>query len=374
MQPNTTDDAIHYFAAPTLVSLHFRYWGIDDEDSTTLHARPPIFESLLKQVVLAAPGLREVSLASDEYLPWSLTAFSGSRSLSSITIHIPLFDEIYSLTSLASLTELSLHNLGAPDASDMAVFQHFRSLEKVTLEGEPVYMAGILAQVAKSPSTIRRLDIHNDTGCSTTEMYDLFRVIKSHFDTSLEELAIDIPWDELLLTAESYAAFLLDFIRPLLGLRNLRVFDVVAEGVCCVLAWTNEVICAMASAWPRLTSLSVMWDCDYEYVCKPTLQCLPHLARSCPDLRDLYIMDIDWIWPATMDSQSISPHGLRTIKTYVDSDGSPAPNKRPASDVGRLLDRLFPSLDTGAMLCHARDKVRWKEVIEHVYHLQRARA
>ncbi|KZT68264.1 hypothetical protein DAEQUDRAFT_766447 [Daedalea quercina L-15889] len=371
IQMDPADNNILYLVNPSL-----RYLGFSCEDtsatiaSTTVGPCVSPFDSLLHEVATATPYLREFCLELDD-ASCSLAPIVAWRNLRHIDLAAPSVGlgqcaQLTALSRLDGLTHLSLCGLGQLGTDDVQAFRQFRTLEELFCEGETTSITRVLEQFGKSASTIRKLRVKVSAG-SDIDVLGLTDVIKTHFDASLRELSFQVCCGKLQPT-NSGVSFL-DLIRPLLDMRDLRVVSLQTDGSSST--WCNEVLCAMASAWPAVVSLEVLWAVSDDR--GPTLQCLPHVARCCPHLRRLCLTSVGCTWDASLNVVSPASHGLQTLSTIRDLRIPTNPDKSVA-DIALFLDRLFPSLDTSEIPSSAPPlSTRWREVVGLVRELRRAR-
>lgn len=161
-------------------------------------------------------------------------------------------------------------------------------------------------------------------------------IVHAGFSTSLE----DVTEDSVPLQTDGDAPLPPEPIRPLLEIRNLRTIYMCTWSPCAI---SDDNLCMMADAWPNLVSLTVQWCAeDSESADTPSLDCLPHLARSCPHLQRLSITYVALTVADDIDTYPVMSHCLSELSIV---DTLSYPEEIGAEEVALLLDRIFPCLD-----------------------------
>jgi hypothetical protein len=126
-------------------------------------------------------------------------------------------------------------------------------------------------------------------------------------------------------------------LKPLLTLKNMVTLNITSP-----IHITNATVGDMASAWPKLESLTLR---NGGRTCGITLEGLIPLAMRCPSLRylaiPLNVSSSDNLSTTTMDSQIVRPMALTSIMLYGSAEddvwGEPVP-------IAIFLGNLFPNL------------------------------
>jgi len=376
-QSRLSDHDILHLISPSLHHLIFSYDGFASSIVPADSGTECMFllDTLLQQVAVAAPSLRRLCLASpDTTIPCAFVPFSVCRSLRQVDISartlVGRCTYLSALTSLQNLTTLALSGLRTLEDDDVKALRGFSTLEHIFLEGDCASLGCVLLHVGRSPSTIQKVDI-SVFGYNTEKLAAL-SVIVSQFSASLEELCLDTLIDEEIRLNISNP-LPMAVIQPLLSMGQLRtVYWSGAFVPPSSAGWSTEDFCAMASAWPKLISLVILWESWPQTVPSPTatLECLPHIARVCPCLRVLRITTMKWTWAADLDAYPIMSHGLKTLDIVTDITEDTSAVQRTVADAAFFLDRLFPYLDT------RKDELATqmsKDVFKHIRTLQAAR-
>ncbi|KAH9924439.1 uncharacterized protein B0H18DRAFT_1119969 [Fomitopsis serialis] len=214
---------------------------------------------------------------------------------------------------------------------------------------------------ATSDATLCELEVKNGISYSFDRqtVTDLLSVIKSHFSVSLRELTLSsLPLE----STHGGASSPLHPI-PVFALRNLHTVRISTPSR---IALSNEDLYTITSAWANLVSLHIRWSAgDSVVVARPTLDCLPRIARSCPNLRVLYVSSMDLTFAAGLDTYPILSHHLDYLGIQSTSDRQ----KIDVVDVALFLDRLFPFLDAKMLrhLYEQRDR-EGQTSLARVYH------
>ncbi|KAH9924436.1 uncharacterized protein B0H18DRAFT_432041 [Fomitopsis serialis] len=380
-QSHLSDHDILHFISPSLHYLIFNYDGYATSIVSADSGTECLFllDTLLQQVAAAAPSLRRLCLAAHETMPCAFVPFSVCRSLRQVDISartlVGRCTYLSALTSLQNLTTLALSGLYTLEDDDVKALQGFSTLEQIILEGDCASLGSVLLHVGRSPSTIQKVGI-SVIGYNTEKQAALMAIIVSQFSASLEDLRLNTLIDEDI-PLHNTIPLPMTVIRPLLSMGQLcNVYWAGGFVPPSSAGWSNEDFCAMASAWPKLISLVILWDSWPQTRAVPsptvTLECLPHIARACPCLRMLRITTLKWTWAADLDAYPIMSHRLERLDTdiYTTEDNS-APG-RTVADTALFLDRLFPYLDARDNELAPQPQMS-KDIFKHICTLQAAR-
>ncbi|KAH9924459.1 uncharacterized protein B0H18DRAFT_1119984 [Fomitopsis serialis] len=340
------DHDVLYFVSPSLRSLSFRFF--DDVNTVTENidgvTRKFLYETLCEQVATAAPGLETLTVMSYA-TPYYFVPFGKCGGLREVAITGQPSQYTHGLGALSSLDNLT--RLHLRDASELGqdVVQElpgFRGLKAVRIEGDPRSICRVLMGFATSDATLCEIEVEIRTpySCDPQTATDLLSTIKSHFSVSLHKLTLsNLPLE----STHGDASPSLHPLPLLFGLRNLHtVYLFIPSRI----AVSDEDLCAITSSWANIVSLRIRWKTAGDVVmARPTLDCLPRIARSCPHLRMLYVSSMDLTFAAGLDTYpSLSHHldflGIESISDRQEID---------VMDVALLLDRLFPFLDIKAL-------------------------
>ncbi|KAH9830735.1 uncharacterized protein C8Q71DRAFT_862190 [Rhodofomes roseus] len=303
-----------------------------------------IFEALCERIAAAAPHLEVLSLTALDRAPYYFAPFANCRSLRTVTIYGGILSASHCvhLQTLSSLPHLSKLSVGSFNMVQDVVpgFQNFDALRELSVSGGSTSIGHVLTAFASLNAAIRSLKIDIEPSCSLRTVgkaVGLMNIVKSRFSSVLEDFTLDgVP-----LGWSGSAAPPLEPIQPLLDVRNLRTIYFVCHSYPSKLS--DGDLCMMATAWPELVSLTLLWQHDRTMgVVTPSLACLSHISRSCPHLKTLKISHMTLTFTGGVDTYPVLSHRLSHL--YIEKSASD-PQDICVLDVALFLDRLFPNLD-----------------------------
>lgn len=150
-------------------------------------------------------------------------------------------------------------------------------------------------------------------------------------------------------------------IGPLFDIDTLEDVDIHLRGE--AIAWQDDDVLVIATAWPRLRALAIFWDANTdraEDAHAHSLDTIALFARYCPHLRSLQLGHVRFT--STQVAMSL-PHDLRTLVLWH----SPMTCEDPR-EIAQFLDRLFPRCSFTP-----RSSKGWKDVLAIIGALQASR-
>ncbi|EPT02694.1 hypothetical protein FOMPIDRAFT_1047749 [Fomitopsis schrenkii] len=218
--------------------------------------------TFLGQIALVVPDLQVLELwSTSDVLPYSIIPFALTcRDLRRVLFGSPQFKgyhaQFSALASIEKLTDLRITVLDDDElTSEDVISIPLPALEKLALRCSDTWS---VKDVIRAIGPVDR-------------PYPGLKVLRIEFN----------GLDQGIVSA-------LDFLRPLLQMRNLRIVTIATER----LSWSDDGMASLASAWPTLVSLKIRWyissslegsECAMPAI--PTLGILPRIAKSCPRLR-----------------------------------------------------------------------------------------
>ncbi|KAH9924465.1 uncharacterized protein B0H18DRAFT_432792 [Fomitopsis serialis] len=335
---NVTDHDVLYFVSPSLRSLTFHFTGASGAVVKNMDSVPCrfLFEALCEQVAAAVPCLEKLSVLS-EASPYCFIPFGKCGGLREVTIggHPSQCAYLGVLSSLDNLTKLDVRHVSELGQDVVHWGSHgFRALKVLCVRGNPRSIGSVLMAFATSDITLLEVTIDP---CDRQTATDLLNIIKSQFNAALHKLELlELP----LQSAHGGSGSPLHPIPLMLGFHNLHT---VSLSTWSKIAFSDEDLCTLASAWANIFSLHIRWMTAEDVVmARPTLDCLPRIARSCPHLRRLDISSMNLTFAAGLDTYPILSHQLDYLDIHTGISNS---QKTDVMDVALFLDRLFPFLD-----------------------------
>lgn len=327
----------------------------------------PFFESLFAQVAASVPHLQQLSIHSI-WAPCSFIPFTSCCDLRKVRIETPfvggLNRSLATLASLDRLSELVIKPIPTSTGNTTPV-QGFNNLESLTLEGDCTPICGVLEMVA--PSSLLRTLNFVVLPCIPAEARNLMHAVQTRFHSSLENIKVGLT---LHLVSETLSPP--EVFGPLLHAVRVRDVDlklsiqpVPQAGIA---SWSDDDVRMLASAWQSLVSLRLTWD-DAPRSPRPSLACLPQLARGCPALRRLHISELE-LRCAEGDAVTMA-HGLETLALQRIWT---APRPGLGRDVAVFLDRLFPHLNAFMRVPIIGETRAWVEALDMIRLLQEVRS
>ncbi|KAH9948842.1 hypothetical protein B0H21DRAFT_787475 [Amylocystis lapponica] len=295
------------------------------------------YEQLLRRLFARAPFLEEFYIYEDcgpvvaSYLP--IAEAKHVRVLDITVARSAFTDTTFAraISAMESLDHLKIH-LEKPFTPSGG----FSNLRHLCVHSDSFsFITGFLSAIGSR----RLLSIHivhcSITNQANAEMFleCLAQCVKH---TSLRNLTLICK--RFSTSSLHLVSRLADFLKTLLPLHDLETLRI---EVCHSLASSDEDVLAMASAWPRLTSLTLLHQLPN--VENLSIWSLRHLARLCPNLTRLRLSNVGTQLsdPFPSDAAQVRQHGLEQLEFNCQPFGGAGEH----AQVARFLNRLFPNLD-----------------------------
>ncbi|TFY54292.1 hypothetical protein EVJ58_g8954 [Rhodofomes roseus] len=292
----------------------------------------------------------------------SMSAFTGLTTVDVLRCRSSCTpDLLHHLASLHTLVNLSA-DIGANDGSAADAVHGFRSLRRLHVKGRVDRLLELIATV-ESPHVhaIRVQQVQDDVGPDFEEAWcGMIDMIASRFDGSLREVnfATAFQFGESMQYGHSEMR-LLRVVRSLLALRDLEsvMFSWHIERT--RIDMRDEDVLELASAWRKLKTLELHFENSWQL----PVETLIHWAQLCPNLTRLILPNLMDREHSTIESFPATSHALR----YIHFGHAPRPER-----TARILDRLFPNLDTTHNQPDGR-LLGWTQVLQFLAQFQQER-
>ncbi|KZT64875.1 hypothetical protein DAEQUDRAFT_740996 [Daedalea quercina L-15889] len=356
------DMAVSLLSGTALRTLVLAFGGPDrtiaDDRKLPLNRHNYAPGPLLRDVAAAAPGLEKLVVGMCAYAGL-LHPIGGMKSLREldlsgmwVAIDMAL---LQALAGLERLEDLALPNTF--DGQDVALCRGFKNVRKLTVRGGIRTIPPLLA--ALPDLCLKELRLSSLIIEGVTPIYSLVSSLSPGSHSSLETVCID----DLSTPRSTAAAPVLTLIAPFLALPNIRSFNLVAADPLCI---TDEDLCTIGGAWPKLARLSLSGDATYEREpVAPTLHGIIQLTNMCPELHDVYF---SLVALAFGPENSVAPCRSEDVPELALDIQVPDNKIRDAHHVARVLWSIFPRLSI-INLDRTRFK-KWAAVLEEVVSLR----
>ena len=282
-------------------------------------------------------------------------------------------DVFRNLSSVESLEELSI-GVGSMGRVDFCGFPALKTLDITFLSGPPHRVF----EGFSSPH-LRRLRVWNEDFSDVTDVDELFNTSTALAKSfpAMADLGLTLSLCDP--DGGNASGSLGAALAPLLPL-PVTNFSLRSQAPLVSPGLNDGFFTAIAQSWPRLLELSIVIpraSDDDAQLSSTTTQSLIALARGCPQLRTLSLPTMKSPMPGEIEGCPVMQHPLRTLAVSWLAVGWPVvevDEEEPELACALLLDKLFPWLYTGSVLCGVSVTDPWKRVLSGVRLLQLGRS
>ena len=349
LRANLSPTGTSYLAlllSPTLRTLSLSF-GVKSKDGNCLHF-PHIAASLLQILPSRVPDLEHLTYRAGFNLEQehfqSFTHFKQLKSLitpSNIALNK---DMLQILSSVTTLQELSCW-IDLSGASALTLPHAFRKLKDLNLTGAADhFLTFVLA--CHFPELVH-IDLHITQPPSVRPPQDAFSALSQRCNPAL----LTSFAAEFIHQFTARPKSLMEYMRPLLALRNISSFRLVFPYT--EPSIRDDDLVQIGAAWSRLSSFRIEHSTgkySERDVSAPTLSALVAFALRCPFLTTLYIPELDPRVLPEHDEQwqnAVPPQG-RALTSLGINNVRPPLSFDVYMEVATVLDRVFPSIDLKA--------------------------
>ncbi|KAJ7121920.1 hypothetical protein C8R46DRAFT_1203554 [Mycena filopes] len=342
--------------------------------------------SLLPLIVCKYPRLAHLKVLTPKYydMDSSLVCHALSNAIPSLirleTLHVQRIEALPHLASLQTLRSLIIADLNSTTflkTHANRAQRPFSALQTLHLY-QVSKIAAALSILDVLPPNAGLVDCHitSTYAVAKDSVFVLLSSLRDHCASStLTALTLDVSANVATASTQS-TRFLADTLRPLLSFLNLSNVNIKSAGYFCL---EDDFIMALATAWPRLTSLTLCRGTPradrHEPPLTPSILAIRAFAMHCPHLAYLRI---PLNGKATSPRADDAPHQHRRRctqtaleKLIVDDAAIDNPQRSEWMDVARFLSCTFPRLRVIATTPRREadsardardDRVRWQKM------------